>query len=241
MASIGYVWLMKMINRAVANGETFHAHPEDPEVPDRDYPHPITGIIPLLVVLGLSLLLHESLSKYALLVALLGGVLSIYAINFKYFHNLNRAINEGVLGSLLAIGNTAAVVGFGSVAKLTPAFQSAVEAMTAIPGNELVGAAVAVSVIAGLTGSASGGQAIALPAIAPHYLELGVNPEHLHRVVSISSGALDSLPHNGYVVTTIRAICKDTHAAAYGPVAALTVVIPLIGVSAAIAMFVFFG
>lgn len=241
MASIGYVWLMKMINRAVANGETFHAHPEDPEVPDRDYPHPITGIIPLLVVLGLSLLLHESLSKYALLVALLGGVLSIYAINFKYFHNLNRAINEGVLGSLLAIGNTAAVVGFGSVAKLTPAFQSAVEAMTAIPGNELVGAAVAVSVIAGLTGSASGGQAIALPAIAPHYLELGVNPEHLHRVVSISSGALDSLPHNGYVVTTIRAICKETHAAAYGPVAALTVVIPLIGVSAAIAMFVFFG
>lgn len=241
MASIGYVWLMKMINRAVANGETFHAHSEDPEVPDRDYPHPITGIIPLLVVLGLSLLLHESLSKYALLVALLGGVLSIYAINFKYFHNLNRAINEGVLGSLLAIGNTAAVVGFGSVAKLTPAFQSAVEAMTAIPGNELVGAAVAVSVIAGLTGSASGGQAIALPAIAPHYLELGVNPEHLHRVVSISSGALDSLPHNGYVVTTIRAICKETHAAAYGPVAALTVVIPLIGVSAAIAMFVFFG
>lgn len=241
MASIGYVWLMKMINRAVANGETFHAHPEDPEVPDRDYPHPITGIIPLLVVLGLSLLLHESLSKYALLVALLGGVLSIYAINFKYFHNLNRAINEGVLGSLLAIGNTAAVVGFGSVAKLTPAFQSAVEAMTSIPGNELVGAAVAVSVIAGLTGSASGGQAIALPAIAPHYLELGVNPEHLHRVVSISSGALDSLPHNGYVVTTIRAICKETHAAAYGPVAALTVVIPLIGVSAAIAMFVFFG
>ena len=56
-----------------------------------------------------------------------------------------------------------------------------------------------------------------ITAIAPHYLELGVNPEHLHRVVSISSGALDSLPHNGYVVTTIRAICKETHAAAYGP------------------------
>lgn len=241
MASLGYVWLMKMINRAVENGESFHSHPEDPEMPEREYPNPITGIIPLFVVLSLSLLLHGTLAKYALLVALLGGVLSIYIINFKYFHNMNRAINEGVLGSLLAIGNTAAVVGFGSVAKLTPAFQAAVEAMTSIPGNELVGAAVAVSVIAGLTGSASGGQAIALPAIAPHYLDLGVNPEHLHRVVSISSGALDSLPHNGYVVTTIRAICKETHAAAYGPVAAMTVVIPLLGVSAAIAMFVFFG
>ena len=60
-------------------------------------------------------------------------------------------------GALIAIGNTAAVVGFGSVARVTPAFDSAVAAMTSIPGNELVGAAIAVSVIAALTGSASGG------------------------------------------------------------------------------------
>ena len=101
-----------------------------------------------------------------------------------------NAINEATVGALLAIGNTAAVVGFGSVAKITPAFEQAVTAMTGLPGNELVGAAVAVSVIAGLTGSASGGQAIALPEVGPHYLEAGVNPEQLHRIVSISSGAL---------------------------------------------------
>ena len=130
------------------------------------------------------------------------------AINFRYFHNLSAAVNEGTTGALIAIGNTAAVVGFGSVAKATPAFLAAVELTTSIPGNELIGAAVAVSVIAGLTGSASGGQAIALPLIGPHYLDQGVDPEQLHRIVSISSGAIDSLPHNGYVVTTIRAICR---------------------------------
>ena len=88
--------------------------------------------------------------------------------------------------------------------------------MTQIPGNELIGAAIAISVIAGLTGSASGGQAIALPLVAPHYLDQGVEPDQLHRIVSISSGALDSLPHNGYVVTTIRAICNETHQARTG-------------------------
>ena len=150
---------------------------------------------------------------------------------------MNEAINQGTVGALIAIGNTAAVVGFGSVAKVTPAFHTAVETMTSLPGNELMGAAVAVSVIAGLTGSASGGQAIAMPLLGPHYLEQGVNPDQLHRIVSISSGAIDTLPHNGYIVTTIRAICGETHQQAYGPVAALTVVIPMVGLMLAVLLF----
>ena len=94
--------------------------------------------------------------------------------------------------------------------------------------------------MAGLTGSASGGQVIVLPLVAPHYIDQGVQPEQLHRIVSISSGALDSLPHNGYVVTTIRAICRETHKAAYGPMAALTVVVPVIGLAIAITIFSIF-
>ncbi|KPV98484.1 fructuronate transporter [Pseudoalteromonas sp. P1-9] len=240
MACFGYWWLKKMIGKAVANGEQYVARDDDPEIPERDYPHPITGLIPLLVVLALSFTLHDSLQQAALIVALLGGVLSIVVINFKHFHNLAKATTEGTNGALIAIGNTAAVVGFGAIAKSSEAFTVAVDLMTQIPGNELIGAAVAVSVIAGLTGSASGGQAIALPLVAPHYLDAGVNPEQLHRVVSISSGALDTLPHNGYVVTTIRAICKETHQAAYWSMAALSAVIPLLGVALALCLFIWF-
>lgn len=240
MACFGYWWLKKMIGKAVANGEQFEARDDDPEIPERDYPHPVTGLIPLLVVLALSFILHDSLQQAALIVALLGGVLSIVVINFKHFHNLAKATTEGTNGALIAIGNTAAVVGFGAIAKSSEAFTVAVDLMTQIPGNELIGAAVAVSVIAGLTGSASGGQAIALPLVAPHYLDAGVNPEQLHRVVSISSGALDTLPHNGCVVTTIRAICKETHQAAYWSMAALSAVVPLLGVVLALCLFIWF-
>ena len=240
MACFGYWWLKKMIGKAVANGEQFEARDDDPEIPERDYPHPVTGLIPLLVVLALSFILHDSLQQAALIVALLGGVLTIVVINFKHFHNLAKATTEGTNGALIAIGNTAAVVGFGAIAKSSEAFTVAVDLMTQIPGNELIGAAVAVSVIAGLTGSASGGQAIALPLVAPHYLDAGVNPEQLHRVVSISSGALDTLPHNGYVVTTIRAICKETHQAAYWSMAALSAVVPLLGVVLALCLFIWF-
>ena len=227
MAIGGYLLLMWMIKRAVAQGEHFSQRDSDP-------------VIPLGVVLLLSYLLHDSLQQAALIVALSGGVVSLYLLNIRFLKNPAAATNEGVLGALLAIGNTAAVVGFGSVAKLTPAFSSVVDYMTHLPGPELLGAAVAVSAIAGLTGSASGGQAIALPELAPHYLERGVDAEQLHRVVAISSGALDSLPHNGYVVTTIRAICGESHQNAYWPVAVVSVLVPVLGTALAIMLFQWF-
>ncbi|KZN65839.1 GntP family permease [Pseudoalteromonas luteoviolacea] len=240
MAILGYFLLVKMIQKAVRNGEHFEARDGDPIEDMRRLPHPVTGLLPLFVVLLLSFFLHEQLQQSALIVALLGGVVAIFVVNFRHFKNLSQAINLGTTGALVAIGNTAAVVGFGAVAKGTPAFQEAVALMTSIPGNELLGAAIAVSVIAALTGSASGGQAIALPLVAPHYLDLGVDANQLHRVVAISSGALDTLPHNGYVVTTVRAICGEKHQDAYWPLAVLTVCVPLLGVAVILGLFIWF-
>ncbi|TYS55662.1 GntP family permease [Sutcliffiella horikoshii] len=238
MMIFGYWWLKRMISKAVGRGETFVSRDSDPTMDsERPLPNPFLSFIPLVVVLVISYIFHDDLKQSALIIALLGGIITTYVLGRKYFKNFWNAISEGTMGALIAIGNTAAVVGFGGVAKAVPAFGTVVEAMTNIPGSPLIGAAIAVSVIAGMTGSASGGQVIALPLIAPHYMDMGVNPEALHRTVAISSGALDSLPHNGYVVTTVRAICGETHQAAYGPVAAVTVIVPLIGLAIAIALF----
>jgi H+/gluconate symporter-like permease len=162
-------------------------------------------------------------------------------LNIKSFTDLGGAVSLGATGAVIAIANTCAVVGFGAVAKVSPAFQQALDALTSMPGSPLVAAALAITVICGLTGSASGGQTIALPLLAPIYVGAEathpVDPEALHRVVAIASGGLDSLPHNGYVVTTIRAICGETHKAAYGTVGALTVVVPAIGTVLALVLF----
>ncbi|MDN7246507.1 GntP family permease [Planococcus shenhongbingii] len=237
MAVFGYWWLKRMINKAVNKGEGFETRKTDPLVEERNLPSPIMGLIPLLVVLVISYIFHDSLKTSALIIALLGGVIATYLLNRTHFHDLGKALTDGTIGALIAIGNTAAVVGFGGVAKAAPAFQVAVDAMTNIPGSPLIGGAIAVSVIAGITGSSSGGQAIALPLLAPHYLDMGVNAEALHRTIAISSGALDSLPHNGYVVTTIQGICGETHKAAYGSVGAVTVIVPALGTIIAIVLF----
>ncbi|BFM11954.1 GntP family permease [Simiduia litorea] len=240
MASMGFVWLNAMMRRAKANGEVFHRRTDDPSLEEKVLPSRWASFSPILAVLGVTFFCHQYFAQYALILALLAGCLVTWAFALRKIDGLEAIVSAGTTGALLAIANTAAVVGFGSVAKASPAFDIAVASITSLPGNELIGAAIAVTVIAAMTGSASGGQSIALPELAPHYLDAGVDPEALHRVVAISSGALDSLPHNGYVVTTIRAICGETHKAAYAPMAALTVVVPLLGTVLALFLFIVF-
>jgi len=247
MAGVGHAWLTRLVARAVADGERFEARPEDAEPVDRDeLPTFGLAILPLVVVLAVFLATSGTLGdagfvalgKWSLVVALAAGCLAVWlGGGARGRARTGVALTEGAGGAVIAIANTCAVVGFGAVARETPAFTAALEALTHLPGNPLVGAAIAVTVIAGLTGSASGGQSIALPLVAPVYLEMGVDPSEMHRVVSIASGALDSLPHNGYVVTTVRVICGETHASAYGAVARLTVLVPMLGLALALLLF----
>ncbi|WP_239804785.1 GntP family permease [Croceicoccus hydrothermalis] len=240
MAALGYAWIARMVRHAVAGGERFAARATDADFAvDTRLPSPLLAMLPLVGVLGM-FLSTQDLGKWALVAALLTGVALACMVGWAQRGQFPAVFSRGATGAVVAITNTCAVVGFGSVAKLSPAFADALAAVQDIPGSPLIGAAVAVTVIAGLTGSASGGQTIALPLIAPHYLDAGADPAELHRTVAIASGALDSLPHNGYVVTTIRAVCGETHASAYTAVGATTVVVPVLGTILALALFTAF-
>lgn len=255
MAIAGFWWLNQMVSKATGNGEHFDERATDPQSLAADKgPDAFTAMVPLLLVFGVflltqypaalpgthSLLGSAPLGKWGLVVALGAGSMGGAAIGWRCWRHYGEMLSTGASGAVIAIVNTCAVVGFGSIAKLSPAFLAALEALKTLPGDPLIGSAIAVTVIAGLTGSASGGQTIALPLVAQDYLDAGANPNELHRVVAIASGALDSLPHNGFIVTLIQAICGEKHKTAYLPVGALTVVIPVIGLSLALGLFILF-
>jgi H+/gluconate symporter-like permease len=237
MFLLGSWWFKRILRKAAEAGEHFEPRDDDPVLQRDSLPHPLMAALPLLVVLVIAFLLHDQLKTSALILALLGGSIAAALLNLRHLHEPAKALAAGSTGALIAVGNTAAVVGFGAVASSLPAFRQIVEWVIGMPGNGLVSSAIAVSVIAGMTGSASGGQAIALPIIAPHFMGLGVNPEHMHRVVALASGALDALPHNGYVVTTIRAICGETHRRAYPALAILAAVVPTMGLILCLILF----
>jgi H+/gluconate symporter-like permease len=167
----------------------------------------------------------------------LGMIMGLFTLR-KFIRSAWQPLGEGFVNGLVAIGSTCSVVGFGAAIRNLPAFERLIEWVTHLPGDPLFGAALAVAVIAGLAGSASGGLGLALPIIKPIYIdELGVAPRALHRVVAIASGSLDTLPANGYLVMLIRNVCGDTHARCYWPICVTCTIIPAFGTILAIWLF----
>jgi len=185
---------------------------------------------------------------WAIVIALSVGIIYLYAmqvIQTRQFAKANEAVNQGSVGSMLPILNTASEVGYGSVIASLTGFLIIREFVLSIaPGNPLISEAVAVNVLAGITGSASGGMSIALQTLGADYLAkavaLGISPELLHRIAVMASGCMDTLPHNGAVITLLG-ICNLTHRAAYRYIAMVTIVFPLITLAFIIVLASVFG
>ena len=171
---------------------------------------------------------------WSLISSLVIAIVASVIIFWKNFENITTTVNKGAIGSLLAIANTASEVGYGNVIKTLAAFAIIQAGILAIPGTPLISLAASTTILAGITGSASGGLSIALGSLGEIYMAkaqaLGISPQVFHRIAAMACGGLDSLPHNGAVITLLG-ITGMTHKKSYLDIGMCTVVIPLIATS----------
>jgi H+/gluconate symporter-like permease len=182
---------------------------------------------------------------WAIIAALAFSNLLLIALARGSLLNLKATLDAGASAAVLPIFNTASQVGYGAVIASLAGFALIRDAVLAIaPGNPLISLSVAVNLLAGITGSASGGMSIALQTLGSTYLELAraanISPELLHRVTSIATGGLDALPHNGAVITLL-AICKLTHRQSYLDIFVVAVLAPLAALAVVLVLGTAFG
>lgn len=159
----------------------------------------------------------------------------------RSIRTVNGWLGDGAKSCLLPVFNTATEYGYGTTIASLAGFAAIRDWLSSLsPGNPLVSEAVTVNILAGITGSASGGLSLALESMGKIYAAQAAaglaDPELLHRVAAMSCGGLDSLPHNGALITLLM-ICRCTHRESYPDVAVVTVLIPL----AATALVVLYG
>lgn len=250
----GVLWLNRRMRSARRAGEGYGSgHIKEPEAQDGPVPGFWVALLPIIVVIATNYLMTAHvipawdtgyLAKetygevgiddvrglWAMIAALLAANLAVAAIHYRSLARLNRSLTDGAMGSLLPTFNTASEVGYGATIASLAAFALVKNAVINIsPGNPLISEMVAVNVLAGITGSASGGLSIALTALGDSYLEMarsaGIDPELMHRIASMASGGFDTLPHNGAVITLLT-ICGLTHRQAYLDIAMVSLAIP---------------
>jgi H+/gluconate symporter-like permease len=172
---------------------------------------------------------------WSVIVALAVAIVVLIATNFSRLPTLRATMDAGANAAALPIISVASLVGFGAVVASLPAFEAVKAWVLGIEGGPLVSLAVATNILAALTGSASGGLTIALDALGPTYMQTGLDPSLMHRVAVIGAGTLDSLPHNGAVVTLL-AVCGSKHRESYGDVVMAAIVGPIVALAAVIAL-----
>ncbi len=235
MFGCGYAYLSLKEKRLTAAGEIF-MEPKGGETGEKAsevvLPNPFLSILPLITVI-----LTLNLKDWDIVISLICGILLTMILNIKEYKGFSKAVNAGAAGSVLAIINTSAAVGFGTVVKAVPGFQTLTAMLLGIGGSPLISEAVAVNILAGATGSASGGMGIALSALGEKYyqlaLDLNISPEAFHRVASIASGGLDTLPHCGAVLTLLS-ITGLTHKDSYVDIFVVALLLPVLSVIPAI-------
>lgn len=257
----GMFWLTTRLKKAKAAGEGYGDHPNEnlTNIDISKLPPFITSIIPIVMVIVVNLICSKWIlpsmdssyleSEYgttysavggtwSLVIGLVVGIILVVIFNYNRFEKgIVESLKEGANSSLLAIMNTASEVGYGNVIKTLPAYALIATGMLSISANPLIGEAISSSVMAGVTGSASGGLSIALATFADSFKaaadDAGISYEVLHRVAAVACGGLDTLPHNGAVITLLMATGM-THKQCYLNIGMCTVIIPTIATIAII-------
>ena len=155
-----------------------------------------------------------------------GSLLAALLFPFVRSHALH-VMGEGTQDAIMPLINTAAVIGFGGVVTHTAGFAQFTSIMLDSALPPMLSMFTSVSLVSAITGSASGGLQIFMQTMAPAYIEMGIDPQVLHRVSTMASGGFDSLPHCGAIVAMLT-ITGLTHREAYKDVGIITVVIPVL-------------
>jgi H+/gluconate symporter-like permease len=251
---VGMIYLTSRRKKAIAAGEGYGTgHTNEPDnIDDEQLISPYLAILPLLLVGILNKYFTIAIPDYfgksftvdipghplvvditklvaiwAVEGALLVGILSVVVLAWKQVtEKFAAGSKDAIAGSLLASMNTASEYGFGGVIAALPGFVIVADSLKSIP-NPLVNEAITVTVLAGITGSASGGMSIALAAMSDTFIQAAnaahIPMEVLHRVASMASGGMDTLPHNGAVITLL-AVTGLTHKTSYRDIFAVTLI-----------------
>ncbi|MGY6522898.1 MAG: GntP family permease [Mongoliitalea sp.] len=254
IASLGIAWLQHRVKKAIQAGQGYGFEEDEMAKKTDSYPTFWKSIAPILLLISLNFLFSQviipswddtflenpafgnvSLENvkgiWSIILAMILAIGSLIALHFKQLTTLKQTLQEGIQSSLMPIFNTATEVGYGSTIAALAGFviikDYVLNSFQEIP---LLSAALAINILAGITGSASGGLAIALETLGSTYYELmireGISLELMHRVASMASSGLDSLPHNGAVITLLM-ICGMTHRKSYLDIAVTTLLIPV--------------
>ncbi|HFI2432114.1 TPA: GntP family permease [Streptococcus suis] len=196
----GLLYMAYCLKKSLANGETYSEEEDEVAVMVADKkPNLFLSVLPLISLIGTIFLLNKLPNVLA--IGLLVSILLSALIFYPYLPNQKEILNTAATASIVPAFATSSTVAFGTVLTLSTGFAFIQDWIQQIPGSPLISLSVSTALVSGIIGSSSGAVGIASSNFLPAYLEMGINPEILHRVVVVASAILTVVPQSGVMIT----------------------------------------
>jgi H+/gluconate symporter-like permease len=240
MFVLGILYTYWIIGRAKARGEVFFDDGKGMLSAKNEFngkkPPLLLALIPMIVVILLINIKPAGKPMVSVESAVFFGCVATPLCMYKYtdFKTLIAQLGDGAEKSIMMIGAVCAMSGFGKSIMATPAYNTMVDFALHLNISPLTALFIAMSVICLCTASATSAVSIIGPTLGKTFVERGLNPVAVARVMGVSATVFESMPQNGVIVLLINSLCGETYKAAYPYMVGITVVIPFIATVATI-------
>lgn len=197
-------------------------------------PSVIMSLVPVVVALLLINIVKLNII-YGLLIACVVAFILFRNSVGKLWDTINAGFNNGIMPLL----SVSVVVGVAKTVAAVPFFEVMKTALITLPFSGLTKAVTVTNVVAFMTGSSSGSMTMILELFGKDFIAWGNNPEILHRVLTVASQGLDSMPWCSVIVVFLS-LSGISYSRGYKHIFATTVVMPLLTAAAMILVSPFF-
>lgn len=173
---------------------------------DEELPGIVMSVIPFVLVLAAVVVTSGWGTSTSIMFSLVIGILLIVCTQFSRIKNMKSSIKTGSSSGLNSMLTVAAVMGLSKVLGASPAFQSLQQAVLEMNMPVYLKAFFGTTVLTGLTGSAISGETIFMESFGQAFVDMGVNVQALHRIVTESALILNKLPNSSVAILTMS-IC----------------------------------
>lgn len=217
----------------------------------------LIGLLPVVVVIGMNALstyvilpamnfdylaedrygnttINTVTGTWAVVIAMLSAIIVIFALKPRAVVDFVAGLTTGAKNAVVPAFTTASEVAYGAVIVSLAAFAVIRDNIFGLSDNAVLVSILSTSGISGLTGSASGGLTITLETFGEELRTMAeaqdIPLELLHRTTAMASTGLDSLPHNGAIITLLL-VCGLSHRESYKDIGVVTIIVPLVGLA----------
>lgn len=175
-------------------------------ISDDELPGIFISVLPFVVVLGAVVATSSWGTSTSIMFSLCIGILLIIATQYKNVKNIKASVKTGSGSGLSSMLTVAAVMGLSKVLGASPAFQNLQQVVLELNMPAYLKAFFGTTVLTGLTGSAISGETIFMESFGQSFVDMGINVQALHRIVTESALILNKLPNSSVAILTMS-IC----------------------------------